>query len=93
MTNIRNTIRNKININSNKNQEVQRDIKVKKEKAVDFLVFVVHGVGEAKRHYKKVKQFEEYAKDYIKAEYGDQYSVHFIAISIYQIVRLFFLII
>jgi len=27
--------------------------KKKKTEAVDFLVFVVHGVGEAKRHYKK----------------------------------------
>jgi len=81
MTNLRNTIRNKININTNKNPEVTREIKEEEdEKTVDFLVFVVHGVGEAKRHYKKVRQFEEYAKDYIKAEYGDQYSVHFIAI-------------
>jgi len=80
MTNLRNTIRNKININTNKNPEVTRETKEEEdEKTVDFLVFVVHGVGEAKRHYKKVRQFEEYAKDYIKAEYGDQYSVHFIA--------------
>ncbi|ORX58497.1 hypothetical protein BCR36DRAFT_317935, partial [Piromyces finnis] len=76
MTSLKSSIINKIS----KNQSQETKEVNSKEEAVDFLVFVVHGVGEAKRHYKKVRQFEEYAKEYIKAEYGEKYTVHFIAI-------------
>ncbi|ORY59859.1 hypothetical protein LY90DRAFT_505973 [Neocallimastix californiae] len=78
MASIRNSIISKINKNQNQNKDDTTE--EKEEPTADFLVFVVHGVGEAKRHHKKVKQFEEYAKEYIRAEYGDKYAVHFIAI-------------